>query len=430
MGVYATINISFECMALFLSLAALLFVSFFPRFRDREKIDFIVFLAILVISAFFNGMFTIFNGKADSTAKTIQVVSRFISITIGCWFSAFFTVYLYHLFGRNEKGYRIWNAISFAVAGALTVSLIFNLFFGFFYTFDENGTYIRGIYYYLIPTIATLIWLVDAVLVLINRNRLCKQDRWTFYCYFVMLVSALILQCFFRKLAFVDAITVLAIVVLVFGEQSKNTERLLQERIRAEEARLEAAQTKERLMRSQVSPHFIFNALTAIQALPDNPDATKKAIGDFAKYLRQSLSTINDNTLIPFEKEWENVQIYFRLEKIRFGKSLQVEYDIGEEDFDLPAMSVQILAENAVKHGVSVRRDGGTVKISTKREGDEIVICVQDDGVGFDATKQMDASYIGIDNVRNRLKTMVDGTLSIDSEPGKGTTATIRFSCI
>ena len=104
-----------------------------------------------------------------------------------------------------------------------------------------------------------------------------------------------------------------------------------------------------------------------------------------------------------------------------------MEYDIGAKDFDLPAMSVQILAENAVKHGVSVRREGGTVRIKTVRDGDEVVIIVEDDGVGFDVTKQMDSSHIGIDNVRSRVSTMVGGSLDIASEPDKGTVATIRF---
>ena len=90
-------------------------------------------------------------------------------------------------------------------------------------------------------------------------------------------------------------------------------------------------------------------------------------------------------------------------------------------------MCVQILAENAVKHGVSVRREGGKVRITTKREGDDIVITVEDDGVGFDVTKQMDASHIGIDNVRSRVKTLVGGELFIESEIDKGTVATIRF---
>ena len=190
---------------------------------------------------------------------------------------------------------------------------------------------------------------------------------------------------------------------------------------------LDAEKTRERLFRSQVSPHFIYNALTAIQALPDNPDKTKKAIGDFAKYLRQTLNTINENTLISFEQEFENVQVYLRLEKIRFGKSLQVEYDIEEKDFELPAMSMQILAENAVKHGISVKRDGGTIKITTKREGNDFVIKIIDDGVGFDVNAPRDSTHIGIENVRNRIETMVGGELEIESRIGYGTTATIRF---
>ena len=430
MGVYATISLSFEFMALLLSLAGLFCVFLFPHFGKREKWDFALLLSLMVLSSLFSGLFTIYSVKGGEGARPVQVASRLIAIAVGCCFTPMFNLYLYHLFERKEKGYKVWIALSFAVAALLVAALIGNLFGDYLYVFDADGQYVRRAIYYLIPTIECLFWVVDAVLVWANRKRICKQDTVTFYCYFTLLVSALILQCFFRELAFPGVITVLGVVVLLFGEQSKTADRMFQARIGAEEARLEAAQAKERMLRSQVSPHFIYNALTAIQALPDNPEATKKAIGDFAKYLRQSLSIINENTLIPFEKELENVQIYFRLEKIRFGKSLQVEYDIGEKEFDLPGMSVQILAENAVKHGVSVRRDGGTVKIKTERQGGDVVISVVDDGVGFDVTKQMDSSHIGIDNVRSRVSTMVGGTLTIDSEPDKGTVATIRFPLV
>ena len=180
-------------------------------------------------------------------------------------------------------------------------------------------------------------------------------------------------------------------------------------------------------MQSQVSPHFIYNALTAIQALPDNPVATKKAIGDFAKYLRQTLTTNSENELIPFEKELENLQAYFRLEKIRFGNKLNIVYDVEEKDFEVPAMSVQILAENAVKHGVSVKREGGTVGISTKRRDGAIVITVKDDGVGFDPVKTLDSTHVGINNVTNRIRSLLNGTVKIESEIGRGTTVTVTL---
>ena len=426
MSTYATIDLSFEIVAMTLSLVGFICVFLFSHFDKREKKDFAIMLSLMILYALFNGLFTIY-GERGADAEGATLAFRFISILIGCWFTVVFTIYLYHLFDRSEKGYKIWNIISVLIAGILTVLLVGNIFGEYFYSLD-NGKYALGIVFFLIPALEALVWVVDAVLVWINRSRMCKQDVLAFYCYFVMLISAMILQCFFPDLSLVCIVTALAVIVLLFGEQAKTEDRLSHARLGAEEAKLEAAMAKERLLRSQVSPHFIYNALTAIQALPDNPEATKKAIGDFAKYLRQSLSTINENTLISFEKELENVKIYFRLEKIRFGDSLQVEYDIGEKDFDLPAMSVQILAENAVKHGVSVKRDGGKVRISTKRQGDDILISVEDDGVGFDVTKQMDSTHIGIDNVRNRVETMVGGSLTITSEPGKGTVATIRFS--
>ncbi len=427
MGVYATINISFEFVALLLSIAGFIGTLTYPHFGKQEKRDFALFLTMLGVSALFNGIFNIYNGRAGESATAIVISSRFIAILAECLFVAFFNSYLIHLFKTSAKGYKAWNIVVFAIEGALAVLLVGNLFAGYFYSIDADNLYVRGIVFYLLPVVESVVWVVDAVLVFVNRKQLCKQDKLTFYIYFALIVIAILFQCFIPQVSFIDAISIMVIAILLFSEQSKTTDRLIREKIATEEARLEAAKTKEKLFRSQVSPHFIYNALTAIQTLPDNPERTKLAIGDFAKYLRQSLSTINDNTLIPFEKELENVQVYFRLEKIRFGKSLQVVYDIAVNDFELPAMSVQMLAENAVKHGVSVKREGGTVRISTMSVDDDIVIIVSDDGAGFDIEKPIDSSHIGISNVRHRVESIVGGKFEIESEIGRGTTATIRL---
>jgi len=288
------------------------------------------------------------------------------------------------------------------------------------YEVSADNVYQRNTAFFIIYLVEGLVWAVDAVLFFLNRKALSGLVKRTFYISLFFLIVTTVLQFVFPQIAFYDIMIAMSTVFLLFSEQIQ-----MREQLAARDEQL--LNQKVKLLQRQVSPHFIYNALTAIQALPGNPEETKKAIGDFAKYLRESLSTIDQNTLIPFKKELENVQIYFRLEKIRFGKTLQVEYDIKETEFELPAMCVQILAENAVKHGVSVRREGGTVRITTKREGDDIVITVEDDGVGFDVTKQMDASHIGIDNVRSRVKTLIGGELFIESEIDKGTIATIRF---
>ena len=268
--------------------------------------------------------------------------------------------------------------------------------------------------------IAAAVMAVAMIIGIIVSSKKCVKAKAALLIPMILLFLSAVVAFVFPQTAFYDALVVMGAVLFSFAEQIIMREKL-------DERDKQLSRQQANLLQRQVSPHFIYNALTAIQALPDNPEETKKAIGDFAKYLRQSLSTIDDNNLIPFKKELENVQIYFRLEKIRFGKSLQIEYDIKETEFDCPAMCVQILAENAVKHGVSVRREGGTVRISSKREGNEIVVSVWDNGVGFDVTKQQDPSHIGINNVRNRVQTTANGTLSIASELGKGTVATIRF---
>lgn len=87
------------------------------------------------------------------------------------------------------------------------------------------------------------------------------------------------------------------------------------------------------------------------------------------------------------------------------------------------------MVENAVKHGLCKKKGGGTVCISTKRDGDYVQIVIQDDGAGFDVNRKMDDGrvHVGIQNVRTRLKDMCDGTLEVSSTPGKGTQVVITL---
>ena len=123
------------------------------------------------------------------------------------------------------------------------------------------------------------------------------------------------------------------------------------------------------------------------------------------------------------------MKTYIWLEQLRFGEDLLVEYEIGCENFHIPPLSLQPLVENAVKHGLGQKEEGGTVKICTAEQDDAWIICVEDDGVGFDvATVKNDGRlHIGVDNVRYRLESMCNGSLVIESEIGTGTRATIRI---
>lgn len=211
-------------------------------------------------------------------------------------------------------------------------------------------------------------------------------------------------------------------VITIYGfiEQEK--------RIKQQEEKL--ASSRISVMLSQIQPHFLYNSLNTIYHLCDkNPTMAKKTISDFSDYLRGNLDSLRRNTPIEFEKELEHVKIYLSLEKMRFDDELNIVYDIETTSFLIPALTVQPMVENAVKHGLNKSEHGGTVIISTKEYQDRYEVVVSDDGVGFDLeeTKNDGRSHIGIENVRERLWEMSHATLDINSEKGKGTKVVIRI---
>ena len=184
-------------------------------------------------------------------------------------------------------------------------------------------------------------------------------------------------------------------------------------------------------MLSQIKPHFLHNALTLIIDLCDTaPQKAKEATVKFSRYLRGNMESIDRTGPISFEKELEHTKLYLDIEQMRFAGDLQVRYDIACTGFSLPALTVEPLAENAVRHGVREKPDGrGTVVIATRETPDGYEITVTDDGPGFDPDRLPEDGqmHVGIANVRERLRQIVDGSLEYRSAPGEGTAAIIRI---
>lgn len=197
---------------------------------------------------------------------------------------------------------------------------------------------------------------------------------------------------------------------------------------KAKELENELTQSQVKMMISQMQPHFLYNALGTIRALCiKEPQTARQAIDSFSKYLRANMDSLNQKGCIPFSKELEHTRCYLFIEQLRFGEMLKVEYDIETEDFEIPPLSLQTMAENAVKHGLLARKNGGTLKISTRESTSCYEVHIEDDGVGFDVNKPLNAerSHLGVVNTRQRIIAMCGGSVSIGSRPGKGTTITI-----
>ncbi|MGN0983096.1 MAG: sensor histidine kinase [Candidatus Limivicinus sp.] len=207
------------------------------------------------------------------------------------------------------------------------------------------------------------------------------------------------------------------------AEQSRILAR--QERSLAENER-QLTESRISLLMSQIRPHFIYNTLGSIEQLCElQPEAAAGLVHDFARYLRGNFSELDNPAPIRMCQELEHVRCYVRIEKIRFP-DIEVIFDIRSEDSLLPALSVQPLVENAIKHGLMKLPSGGVVTVSAYETDTHHCVCVQDNGGGFDpAHLWEDRSHVGLRNIRERLAAMCGGTLTVKSTPGTGTKVTI-----
>ena len=158
-----------------------------------------------------------------------------------------------------------------------------------------------------------------------------------------------------------------------------------------------------------------------------DPQKAFDLVRNFSLYLRGNFSELNSITPIRFAEELEHVEYYVNIEKVRFP-DMNIEYDVQATDFLLPALSVQPLVENAIKHGLMRLEEGGRVLVRSYETETHFCVDVTDDGVGFDTSLPIDEKkHVGLRNIRERLKAMVSGELLIESEINVGTKAVIMI---
>lgn len=216
--------------------------------------------------------------------------------------------------------------------------------------------------------------------------------------------------------------------VMITIQQIRNMEsqsKMLEEKRNLD---VKIAESKYRLMISQIQPHFIFNVLnSAIYLCEDDADKAQKVLMDFSTFLRHDINVLSGVGLVRFDSELESVESYLELEKVRFDDRIQTEMDIRVRDFEIPPLTLQPLVENAVRHGICKKREGGVIIIRTYEEDSYIYIMVEDNGAGFDpaSINKPGENHVGLTNVKERLQYIMGADMRIESEPLKGTTITL-----
>jgi two-component system, LytTR family, sensor kinase len=178
---------------------------------------------------------------------------------------------------------------------------------------------------------------------------------------------------------------------------------------------------------SQINPHFLFNTLNTVSSLIRlDPDTARRVLVKLSNILRRRLKT--QTHFLPLRQELEFIEDYLDIEVVRFGRDkihIRMEIDPEALDVFVPSMILQPLVENAIRHGIGPKIDGGTLTLRASRHNGRITLEVRDDGVGIPPERLHEVydSGIGISNVHERLKVLYgpDCPLKIDSQPGQGT---------
>ena len=181
-------------------------------------------------------------------------------------------------------------------------------------------------------------------------------------------------------------------------------------------------------MMSQIRPHFIYNTLGSIEQLCIiDPKKAGELVHNFAKYLRGNFGELDNPKPILMSQEMEHVRYYISIENVRFP-DMTFNFEMNSGEFHIPALTVQPIVENAIKHGLMKLKSGGTIRVVSFETDTHYCVSVEDDGVGFDTDILLDErKHVGIRNIRGRLQAMVDGTLEIESKVGEGTKVLIKI---
>ncbi len=383
--------------------------TYIERAQKKVMLAFLVLVTLLVLQ---NAADFIFE-KAASVPWALRIFTGVAGYTLRPIIPALFITFI----AGGKKSLPAWilvgiNAIIFHTA----------FFSNIAFTYDNNNTFHRG------PLglschIISAVLLVYMVWVIIRTYWDNKKEMIHPIASTAMIVIAVLIDTYvpgIEKLP-ISSLTVMLAVSCVFYYNWFNAQF-----VRKHEQDLKAEQ-RIKIMISQIQPHFLYNTLATIRALcRKEPEKAAQVTENFGLYLRQNLDSLNQADLIPVEKEIKHTQVYTDIEMVRF-ENIRVEYDIQDTHFAVPALCIQPLVENAIRHGVR-GKEQGIVSVCTRLEEGHHVITVSDNGVGFDEAKaQADGTHIGIQNVRERIEKMCGGTVEINSKTGEGTAVTIRI---
>lgn len=401
----------------------------FAEWKRRILMNMYIYAVILMIMDACAWGFDGYSGKAGYYIVRMSIFFAFIAAN-----SLLLTFHGYicqHILGQafeetDEFHNRIgkipcWSYSVYCLGGVSILLVIVAQFTGLYYYFDTDNFCHRNTFFPIALLMPLLELMLDLSLIIKFRRRLKKALFVSMTFYVALSAAAGGVMLFFNGISLVHtAITLSLFFMFIAAVMEQGRELAKKEK--------EMCDIRAELLLSQISPHFIYNTLTTIKHLcKKDAGLAAETVDEFAGYLRGNLDSLMGNRKILFSEELIHTKKYIAIEKKRFGKRVNVTYEIREDSFMVPALTLQPIVENAIKHGITKREQGGTICISTGKDDTDYWIAVEDDGVGYHTDAKQEKGHIGIPNVTSRVESICGGRVSIVSTYEGGTTVLIRI---
>lgn len=394
----------------------------------RRSMGFDLFLfAIVVVHAANTGgdlLAWVFDSVDASYAYAITSVGNGVTYLLGPFAYTAFALYVCSwISGRRSLSLPFERGVASAIIfiGMIgLVLLVMNFSTGVLYHISAYNVFSWGPWASL-SVIAVLAQDLIVLLVVLHKGEAAVSRAFGSWVLLLGIpVLAASLELAFRDLMLVYPAVALSLLMAYMEFQHRQEQQLVLRN-------LELTESQAKALSSQITSHFVFNALQSVRELcVVDPQRACKAIDDFSDYLRGNLQVVNSGGTVTLAEEVKHVKAYLAVEQIDPSSEFSVKWDLLAKDFDLPPLCVQPLVENAVRHGIS-GIDGGVIKVSSWEDSLAYYVCVADNGRGF-GDSPTTGKHVGIamQNVRSRLALLCEGTLSVVSSP-EGTKATITI---
>ena len=424
MSTIGYIHISLELFGGLLSLIFILCLSLGSPKKEELEHLYIRVLSINTAVLFSDAAAWLFKGHPDGFSFWMVRIANFLVFTFGYILLAVFTDYLVCFISAKGTGIsRAPSRLMWTLTLAAIVLVVISQYNHMYYLIDSQNIYRRQRWFWISQMAGIICMLINGTILIRYRKYLSKKELTGLAAYIVLPVMAMLVQAFVYGIAVLYIATTVSALCIYISIQVEQSRKFSQEELELEKSRTA-------IMLSQIHPHFLYNSLSVIKGLcQTDPGKAELAVDHFSGFLRGNLDSLTAGSPIPFSQELSHTRHYLELEQMRFGSRLNVIYDAPVTDFLIPPLTLQPIVENAVRHGIVKREEGGTLTISTAGTSEACTVTVTDDGIGFDPLKPMQdgKKHIGIQNVQKRLQTQCHAILTIRSAPGCGTVAVITL---